>query len=52
MTPERLRQLIKEGETLDVEFKGEERHPINDRELVENVVCLANRPGMHPVGFS
>lgn len=45
MTPERLRRLIKEGETIDVEFKGEERHPINDRELVENVVCLANRPG-------
>ena len=45
MTPERIRQLIKDGETLDVEFKGEERHPINDRELVENVVCLANRPG-------
>lgn len=45
MTSERLRQLIENGETLDVEFKGEERQSLNDRELVENVVCLANRPG-------
>jgi len=48
MTSERLRQLIEHGETLDVEFKGEERHPVNDRELVESVVCLANRPGDSP----
>jgi ATP-dependent DNA helicase RecG len=48
MTLERLHQMIKDGETLDVEFKGEERHPLNDRELVDTVVCLANRPGDAP----
>ncbi|MCL6580965.1 MAG: putative DNA binding domain-containing protein [Firmicutes bacterium] len=45
MTPEHLRRLIEGGETLDVEFKGEERQPLKDQELVEAVVCLANRPG-------
>ncbi|MEW6229868.1 MAG: ATP-binding protein, partial [Bacillota bacterium] len=45
MTPERLRRLIEGGETLEVEFKGEERHPLSDHELVEATVCLANRPG-------
>lgn len=29
----RLREIIRSGETLDVEFKGEERVPLNDREL-------------------
>ncbi len=48
MTPERLRELIESGETLDVEFKGEEKAPLSDRELVEAVVCLANRPGQNP----
>ena len=32
------------GETLVLEFKGEEKAPLNDREMVEAVVCLANRP--------
>ncbi len=45
MTPERLKELIENGETLDVEFKGEETTPLNDNGLVEAVVCLANRPG-------
>lgn len=45
MTPEALRQLISTGETLAVEFKGEERAPLNDRDLVEGVVCLANQTG-------
>ncbi len=44
MTPERLKELIEAGESLDVEFKGEKARPINDNELVEAVVCLANRP--------
>ena len=45
MTPDDLRQLIAGGESLAVELKGEERSPLNDRELVETVVCLANCPG-------
>lgn len=45
MTENGLRRLIAAGETLDVEFKGEERGPLNDRDLVEAVVCLANRGG-------
>ena len=35
-------RLIEAGETLAVEFKGESRHPLNDRDLVEAVACLAN----------
>ncbi|MBI3973936.1 MAG: putative DNA binding domain-containing protein [Chloroflexi bacterium] len=45
MTPDRLRALIAGGETLDVELKGERNGPLSDREIVETVVCLANRPG-------
>jgi ATP-dependent DNA helicase RecG len=45
MIPETLQKLIAEGETLTVEFKGEEKGPLNDQDLVETVVCLANRPG-------
>lgn len=48
MTPEQLLELIEAGERLDVEFKGEERKPLPDRELVEAAVCLANRPGDTP----
>src|SRR5947207_15057502 len=48
MTPERLRELIAAGECLDVEFKGEEGRPISDGELVDAVICLANRPGGEP----
>jgi ATP-dependent DNA helicase RecG len=43
MTPERLQELIAAGESIDVEFKGEERSPLSDDDLVEAVVCLANR---------
>lgn len=45
VTVEELRALIREGESLEVEFKGEEKGPLSDRDLVEAVVCLANRPG-------
>lgn len=45
MSPDEVLRLIAHGETLAVEFKGEERAPLNDRDLVEAVVCLANRPG-------
>jgi ATP-dependent DNA helicase RecG len=48
MTPEELRRLIVSGETLAVEFKSEERVLLNDRELVEMVICLANRGGSEP----
>lgn len=48
MTPDRLRELIAGGETFDVEFKGEERAPLNDRDLVEAATCLANRIGTNP----
>lgn len=48
MTPDALRTLIGSGETLAVEFKGEERAPLNDRDLVETIVCLANRTGTEP----
>jgi ATP-dependent DNA helicase RecG len=45
MKPEAVHALIAAGETLTVEFKGEERGPLNDRDLVEAIVCLANQPG-------
>ena len=40
-----IKSLIAAGETLTVEFKGEEREAFNDRALYENVVCLANGEG-------
>lgn len=48
MTPEALRALIARGESLEVEFKGEASHPVSDADLVETIVCLANRPGDRP----
>jgi len=48
MTPEYLQQLIDAGESLDVEFKSEERKPLSDDELIEAVVCLANRSSNAP----
>lgn len=47
-TPDEVRRLIAGGETLTVEFKGEARGPLNDRDLVEAVACLANRSGTEP----
>ena len=43
MTSEEAQTLISQGETLNVEFKGERSGSLNDRDLVEAVVCLANR---------
>ncbi len=43
MTPEEVRNLIGRGETINVEFKGERSGPLSDRDLLEAVVCLANR---------
>ena len=48
MSPETLRSLIACGETLDVEFKGEEARSLSDGDLVDAVVCLANRRGNAP----
>jgi ATP-dependent DNA helicase RecG len=38
-------QWIAGGEQYDVEFKSEQRERLNDRDLVEAVVCLANGSG-------
>ena len=43
--PARVAQWIAGGETYEVEFKGEQRERLNDRDLVEAVVCLANGTG-------
>jgi ATP-dependent DNA helicase RecG len=48
MTPETLREVIAAGETLHVEFKGEETRSLNDADLVDAVVCIANRPAREP----
>ena len=40
-----LGNLIAEGETFTVEFKGEEGGPLSDADLVEAVICLANGDG-------
>lgn len=45
MTPEQLCNIIAGGETMAVEFKSERTESFPDRELVETVVCLANRSG-------
>jgi len=47
MDASRLAVLIAGGESLTVEFKGESKAPLNDRDLVEAVVCLANAQGGH-----
>ena len=43
MTAEGLRELVARGETLSVEFKGTRGGPLPHRDLVDAVVCLANR---------
>lgn len=43
--PRRVARWIAEGESYEVEFKGEQRERLNDRDLVEAVVCLANGNG-------
>lgn len=48
MTSEQVHRLIAAGESLDVEFKGEQRGPCSDDDLVEAVVCLANRGSDSP----
>jgi len=36
--PERIARLVAEDESYEVEFKGESRAPLDDRDLVEAVV--------------
>jgi ATP-dependent DNA helicase RecG len=43
--PGRVARWVTGGETYEVEFKGEQRERLNDRDLVEAVVCLANGTG-------
>ena len=43
--PVRVARWIADGETYQVEFKGEQHDRLNDRDLVEAVVCLANGTG-------
>lgn len=42
---ERVARWAEAGEQYGVEFKSEQRRPLNDRDLVEAVVCLANGHG-------
>jgi ATP-dependent DNA helicase RecG len=42
---QQVRVLISAGERFDIEFKSERRDRLNDRELIEAVVCLANGAG-------
>ena len=41
----KLPALIRRGETLRTEFKGEQRKALSDSEIYEAVVCLANTEG-------
>ncbi len=45
ITFETLQGLISAGESISIEFKGEEHNPLSDREIYEAVVCLANADG-------
>lgn len=42
---DQLTRWLSEGESYEVEFKSEQRERLNDRDLVEAVVCLANGAG-------
>jgi len=45
ITPDKLREIIQDRESLTVEFKGEEQAPLSDTDLIEAVVCMANGQG-------
>lgn len=45
LTEADLRRLLAAGEQLDVELRGEEAGPLDDRALIEAIVCQANGPG-------
>jgi hypothetical protein len=38
MVPEQLRRLIQQGESMDVELKGEAQRPLSDDDIVRAVV--------------
>ncbi len=48
MNEKELRVLIAAGESFDVEFKAEGHRSLNDNDLIEAIICLANRPSDHP----
>jgi len=51
VTADEVRAWAAAGESLTLEFKSDENAPLNDRELVEAVACLANgRGGMLLIG--
>lgn len=43
--PQLVQNMVDDGESYEVEFKGERRSALADRDLVETVVCLANGAG-------
>ena len=45
MDAKELSQIIKDGETMTVEFKRGDRKKLNDNDIVEAAVCLANGQG-------
>ena len=45
LTADQLRDVIAQGEQLDVEFRGESEAALTDADLVETVSCLANARG-------
>lgn len=45
MTPDEANAMIAGGETLSVEFKRARRNDLNDEDIVEAAVCLANAEG-------
>ena len=52
VTANEVRSWAAAGESLTVEFKGESRSALNDADLVETVVCMANaRGGLLLVGI-
>lgn len=49
MTPEQAQQLISRGETMEVEFKGEERVPLSDRVSLTTLTAHSlNAPEYRP----
>jgi ATP-dependent DNA helicase RecG len=44
-TESEIRELLQGGETIAVEFKGEEHGGLNDTNLVLAIVCIANTDG-------
>jgi len=42
---EALKNIIRSGESLDREFKSDQRRPFSDKEIFEEIVALANTKG-------